>query len=230
MLKEFLSLFRSGEPLQAMTDNFSKMLELSLELVKEGGNAFFSPGIAAEQVQAIERRDVEINKLERKIRKQVVVHLSLANNAVDLPHCLVLMSLVKDVERIGDYAKELAGLRKMWPGPLPDDELCSALASLRAQVEADLAAASSAFTHADREAAVSLIRKWRELAERADGLIRKIADSAHSARTAVKLALASRFYGRIAGHVLNLLSGVVMPLHRLDYHDEKDIEHASGLS
>ena len=32
--------------------------------------------------------------------------------------------------------------------------------------------------------------------------------------------LATRFYKRIGAHVVNVLSSVVMPLHKLDYYDE----------
>ena len=39
--------------------------------------------------------------------------------------------------------------------------------------------------------------------------------------------LAARFYKRIAAHVLNVLSSVVMPLHKLDYYDEKRLAEAA---
>ena len=35
------------------------------------------------------------------------------------------------------------------------------------------------------------------------------------------VTLGTRFYKRIGAHLLNILSGVVMPLHKLDYYDEK---------
>jgi hypothetical protein len=34
------------------------------------------------------------------------------------------------------------------------------------------------------------------------------------------VVMGTRFYKRIAAHVLNILSSVVMPLHKLDYYDE----------
>ncbi len=228
MLKELLNLFRSGEPLQAICENFAKMLSLSLELVKKGGEAFFAQSATEEDRRALQRQDVEVNKLERKIRKQVVVHLSVGSNVVDLPYCLLLMSLVKDVERIGDYAKDLAALVDLEPGPLPGGEFTDELRALRTKIEAEFEAACRVFNTCDREGAVALIRQGREGLESCEGLIRGIAHSSLAPGAAVKLALAARFYERIAGHVLNLLSGVVMPLHRLDYYDEKDIEQATG--
>jgi phosphate transport system protein len=229
MLRELLTLFRSGEPLKAMGDDFAEMLRLTLELVKKSGEAFFARTVSEEERTQIQRQDIQVNKLQRRIRKQVVVHLSVAGNSADLPYCLVLMSLVKDVERIGDYAKDLVNLVNLGSGPLVDDELARQLAAIRPRVEADFEAACDVFAQGDRERAVCLIRRGRELVEHCEELKNSIARSSHPAALVAKLVLATRFYERIEGHVLNLLSSVVMPLHKLDYYDEKDIERAGAL-
>ena len=38
--------------------------------------------------------------------------------------------------------------------------------------------------------------------------------------TGVCLALLGRHYKRIAGHATNILTGLIMPVHKLDYLDE----------
>jgi len=38
------------------------------------------------------------------------------------------------------------------------------------------------------------------------------------------VVLAARYYKRIESHLLNILSGVVMPLHKLDYFDEDALD------
>ena len=43
----------------------------------------------------------------------------------------------------------------------------------------------------------------------------------YGARDAAAVVMGTRFYKRIAAHVLNVLSSVVMPLHKLDYYDER---------
>ena len=40
--------------------------------------------------------------------------------------------------------------------------------------------------------------------------------------------MGARFYKRIGAHVLNVLSSVVMPLHKLDYYDEKRLAEAAA--
>ena len=42
-------------------------------------------------------------------------------------------------------------------------------------------------------------------------------------KSTTALALATRYYKRIGGHVLNILSSVVMPLHKVDYYDEEEL-------
>jgi phosphate uptake regulator len=53
--------------------------------------------------------DQKVNRLEREIRRELVVHASVFG-AIDTPAVLVYMSIVKDVERVGDYAKNLVDL------------------------------------------------------------------------------------------------------------------------
>ncbi len=229
MLHELLSIFRAQNPLAKMGENFSEMLALSLELVKKAGDIFFTRDVDPERRTQLQQQDIRVNKLQRRIRKQVIFHLSIEGNAPDLPYCLLLTNLVKDVERIGDYAKELAELATLSTAPIPDDQVLAELKEIRAGVEADFEGAVAVLNSVDRERAIELIHCGRDTVDRCQQLISRIANSWYSAGAATTLALATRFYQRIAGHVLNLLSSVVMPLHKLDYYDEKDIAKAREL-
>ena len=223
MFRELLSIFRSGNPLKAMADNFSEILELAYDLTVMAGDVYFEKSAAPDRRTQIYKQDVKINKLERVIRKQVIGHLAIRANSPNLPYCLALMSLVKDVERIGDYAKNLSEVPDFCPEPLPEDELSAELREIRAGVEEVLRTAARVFDESDDEEAVALIRTGRDLAHRADALVANIARSTYDASTAVGLVLAARYYKRIGAHILNVLSSVVMPLHKLDYYDEREV-------
>ena len=41
--------------------------------------------------------------------------------------------------------------------------------------------------------------------------------------------LGTRYYERIGGHLLNVLSGVVMPLDKVDYYDSRGRRTARGF-
>jgi phosphate uptake regulator len=223
MLRELLSIFRSGNPLSAMGENFARMLKLAYELTDKAGEIYFGKPATPEERTYIYKQDVRVNKLERKIRKQVVAHLSISGNTASVPYCLFLMSLVKDVERIGDYAKNLAEVVDIRTDPLPDDEIVAELREIRSGVESTFQAASEVFAKSDHERALELIAQGRDLAHRCDALIGIIARKDYNASTTTAVVLGTRYYKRIGGHVMNILSSVVMPLHKLDYYDEKAV-------
>lgn len=224
MLNELLKIFRSDDPLAEMSGSFSDMLALAREVTLEAGDIYFTGEADPEQRTRLLKQDVKINQLERRIRKHVIAHLSLPGNAASAPYCLLLMSLVKDVERIGDYAKNLAEVIDFRAGPPASDELTAELAEIRSGVEGMFDAASGVFQASDRDRAVELIQEGKNLARRCDALVERIARSDYDARSTAAAVLGSRYYKRIGSHLLNVLTGVVMPLHKLDYYDEKAAE------
>jgi phosphate uptake regulator len=220
MLRELIRIFRADDPLAKMGTNFAKMLGITREMVLAAGHSFFDSANAPDDRSRVYDQDVKVNKLERKIRKKVVAHLSVDSNSMDLPYCLVLLGLVKDVERIGDYAKNLSELVEIHSDALPDDELVAELRAIRKRVEEMFAASMTAFEQRDAETAVDLIRGGRADAHRCDALLTRVARSSHPASVSTALVLALRYYKRIGGHLLNVLSSMVMPLHKVDFFDE----------
>lgn len=228
MLQELLTIFRSGNPLEKMAGDFSEMLGRTREMILAAGEIYFGKPTPPDERTRIYHTDIRVNQLERAVRKQVVAHLSVRGHNRDLPYCLLLMSLVKDVERIGDYAKNITELLEVYSGTLPDDEIVSELREIRMGVEETFAAAAGVFADSDRERALPLIRKSRDEARRADNLVLRIARAKYDGALTTSLVLATRYYKRVGGHLLNLLSSVVMPLHKVDYYDEDELPRLAG--
>lgn len=224
MLKELLSLFRSNDAIAQMGKDFEEMLAESYDLTVRAGRIFFGELDGDDERVEISKRDVAINKLERSIRRQVIAHLTLASSARDVPYCLLLMSIVKDVERIGDYAKNVSEVRHYGGGAIPADEHGDELRDLRSVVETTFTRARDVFRTSDAAGATQLMTELRSVNRRCDRLIAAVAGSGHGAATTMSLVLGARYYKRIGSHVLNVLSGVVMPLHKLDYYDEDQLE------
>ncbi len=109
MLKELLSLFRSDHALSAMSNEFISMLDTVHGMIGRAGAVYFGEEATAEERTTLYKTDIVVNKMERSIRKRIIGHLTVTGTAAVLPYCLLLMSLVKDAERIGDYAKNISG-------------------------------------------------------------------------------------------------------------------------
>ncbi len=222
MLKQLLNILKGQPPLEVASRDFSRMLTLVVEMIGRSSDAFWGATLSPEQKTKLYEKDVEVNRLERTIRKAIVSHLAGANPS-DAPYCLVMMSLVKDVERLGDYAKNLIEVTE-FTQELPEDELTSELLEIRRSVETLAAAAPEIIATDDADRAHAMTEDGRNAAKRCDELIRKIAKSDYSAPVVVTMTLGTRFYKRIGGHFLNVLSSVLMPVHKLDYYDLETIE------
>lgn len=225
MLKELLSLFRADDAIARIAEDFKEMVDLSLDLTVRAGHVLFGEGESEqEELDAISKADVQINKLERSIRKQLIAHLILTEERRDVTYCLLLMSLVKDVERLGDYAKNLSEIRRESGTSLPDDANGEEIEAIREAVEETYGSVNRVFETSDARTATQLIQRGKAVNRRCDDLISRAAASTYDAATATAVVLAARYYKRIESHLLNILSGVVMPLHKLDYFDEDALD------
>lgn len=220
VFKELLRVLSGEDPARALTDDFLEMRRLAAELVVAASKYYWNPPCPRAERKRIYDQDIQINKIERSIRKQMVALLA-GSVPLDQAHFLVLMSIAKDVERIGDYAKNLLEAAELAEEPLPDDENVRQLADIWKIVGRMLEDVAPAVQHSDTELAEQLVARGRATIQRCDKLIAQIAESEYSAGLAVKLVLGTRYYKRICGHTLNVSSSVIMPLHKLDYFDEE---------
>ena len=223
MLYELLTIFRSKNPMTAITKNFSRMLSLTHEMTLFASDIFFGRECTPDERKSIYEQDIQVNQLQRTIRKQIITHLSIRGNIPDVRYCLLLMSLVKDVERLGDYAKNILELTDFRPQKLPDGNIGDELRSIRQEITDTFEITREVFISLEKDRALSLIQEGRGISHRSDALIERIAQAQYESHSTTALVLGARYYKRIEGHLLNLLSGIVMPLHKVDYFDEDEI-------
>ena len=118
--------------LEQITRNFAEMLEDGRHVFDAAANALLG-GTDVEVIRDdLFRTDQRINETEQKIRRQLVVHGSI-HGAQTFPALLVMMSLVKDAERVGDYAKNIYDLAKN-KSDLGDEASRAELVSLKDEI------------------------------------------------------------------------------------------------
>ena len=219
MLQELLRIFRGDDPLSKVADNFALMLNLTREMSHSAGQIFFGEDHDENAQDRVHKTDAEVNELERVIRRSLMTHLAIPGNSADAPYSLLLMSLVKDVERLGDYAKNLSEIVEIGPDVLPEGAELDELQLIRKNVESAYQASANVVLSSRQGEAVELIQRGRETARQCDGLITTIGKSDYDAATTTAFILGTRYYKRINAHVLNVLSSVVMPLDKIDYFE-----------
>jgi phosphate uptake regulator len=166
--------------------------------------------------------DQRVNVAEQEIRRQLVVHASV-HQAVDIPTMLVYMSIVKDAERIGDYAKNVFDLAAAG-ADFSDADDRDELVSFWERVSTYITEAADTYADRDEERAAELIATGDELCDHFDERVDRLVTTEQPGREAVPRALLFRHLKRIVAHLMNLLSAVVMPLDKLDFFDEDHVE------
>lgn len=219
--QDILSFWREKDLLRKTLDMFIDMLEGCHWMYQASTKYLWDEGVHKDLRDEIYDRDIKINKLERSIRKMAVEHLSV-NPQSETNFCLILMSVCKDTERVGDYCKNIVELRD-YHAPYGDAaSMAGDFQAIQGSIEGMFTRVGKAFRDSDEEAAKELIEESNRLQKGCDELLARLMDvKGFSTGQAVCYALLARHNKRIAAHLGNVATAVVMPVHKLDYQDEK---------
>ena len=168
----------------------------------------------------VHKSDRRVNKAERAVRRQLVVHVSVRGASADISLVLASMSVVKDAERIGDYSKNIWDIANSGVD-LSGAEDISVLIRYRDRISRLIGETARVFGEKDLDAAHALLQGGDDLQAEYDELIAEQLRTDRPAREAVPRALLYRYLKRITAHLLNILTSLVMPIDRLDYYDEE---------
>lgn len=219
MLKEILSALRGRDVLTEMITELGEMLQAGEWMFEQASEVLIREIDWAPVSKPLYAKDKQINELERNIRERIITHLTVGHQE-DLSACLVLMSVVKDAERIGDYCKNLFEVARFYQREYTRKEYAEPLAEIRDCVKPLFTSARKAFTDAESSTAYAVLEEASTITKRCDQLIRQLL-SVHdqiAPDEAVAYVLLARFYKRVAAHLANIATSVVSPVPMLDYH------------
>ena len=215
-----MSFFRSDEggisqiesQVQRMIADARHTFDLAMNAVTGG---------AVETVaDEVRRTDRQINVTEIEIRRELLVHISVHGTA-DAGEMLVFMNMIKDLERIGDYNKNIFDLALEGVSFSGAEDLEQIL-GFRDELSSRIALMGEILDTRDEDRARTYIERGDQLRREFDGLVNELVHATAPALAAVPRALLYRFLKRVAAHCANVVTAVVMPVDRLDYFDEDD--------
>jgi len=215
-----MSFFRSDEggisqiesQVQRMIADARHTFDLAMNAVTGG---------AVETVaDEVRRTDRQINVTEIEIRRELLVHISVHGTA-DAAEMLVFMNMIKDLERIGDYNKNIFDLALEGVSFSGAEDLEQIL-GFRDELSSRIALMGEILDTRDEDRARAYIERGDQLRREFDGLVNELVHATAPALVAVPRALLYRFLKRVAAHCANVVTAVVMPVDRLDYFDEDD--------
>lgn len=164
--------------------------------------------------------DREINRGEKVVRRMMLEHLTV-NPKQDLPACLVLISIVIDVERIGDYTKSIFELGRLYDEELSSDKYVDECCKMHQMIHPMFQQTIDAFIDSRLDEATEVMERHKEIKANCDQLIRALvteADLPHE--KCLVLTLLSRYFRRVSAHLSNIASSVVNPFDEIGFDDE----------
>ncbi|MAG54718.1 MAG: hypothetical protein CMJ83_00350 [Planctomycetes bacterium] len=210
----------AAEGMDNMTSEFGQMLDAGRHCFDTAANALIG-GTDPEVIRKdLFETDKRINKAEQQIRRHLVVHVSV-HGAASLPACLVLMSVVKDAERIGDYAKNIFDLTPNVDRIRAQGGAIEDLVGLKDEISAGLARTRKAFDAQSEEDARALVREFSTLEDHCDQQVDELVKNEVDHTCAATLVLTYRYFKRVISHTMNIATSIFMPLDKIDYFDEK---------
>lgn len=219
--RELRELWRADNSLtQALNISFA-MLEVTAHMYGEAVRSLRHSDDGKTGAGVYEQDQI-VNRYQQEMRAKILKHLTLATR-VDITPGLVLTSTVIDLERIGDYTKNIMDLAIALPRPLVCGTYEDDLVRMEGCVHETFQLIAPILVDMDKVAARELIDANYWMIKRCDeiieGLVREV-DASLGSGDAVATAMYVRYLKRIEAHLLNVASSVVNPFERIGYRAE----------
>lgn len=223
LLLDILKPDKKASLLCQATDTCVEMLNIGHQMFHYSLRVLMDNEKEAQDIYASDR---QLNHLEITVRRKVIEHLVL-NPQQDVVPALFIAAIVGDIERIGDYCKNVVELAHHYPEKLEGpyiDRIREIEANVTRVYEMTIKALSEGDSELAREAMELNVAITRESDQLTDKLL---AETAMPARDAVIRALLLRFLKRVGAHLKNVASSLVNPYPRIGYKpdgspDDKD--------
>jgi len=222
--KNVLSIFTKDDLFTQALHESHQMLDIALGMFDASVESLRRRDDGSIDID-IYKLDKDVNRFERDVRRKVMTHLAVSGPA-DLASGLVLVSVVIDIERIGDYAKNIYDLARWHPRRLHGGSLEPKVADIETRVGELFREMVTAFKQNDVDKARHIMVTYKEqLSAECEELVERIVSGGTTDLApgdAAALALYVRYLKRIAAHSRNLVSGLVNPFHRIGYREKTE--------
>lgn len=222
MLRQLFSALTSARGINESFDHFEQMLDHARGNFGTAISVLTGESSSADVADALYDRDVQINKLERQIRRELVRHLTVYPGK-DVAACLTLMSIAKDAERIGDYCKNVFEVGRFYTEPWTDVRFADPLRQVQLQVEALFDQTIAAFHDSDEHDAKQILKSVGHIKDKCSKIEHELLEESSRLQTsqAVAYSLMTRHFKRVAAHLGNICTAITGNVAQLGYLPNK---------
>jgi phosphate transport system protein len=222
VFKDLVNIWKSEDNLSQAWNESNDMLHLSHEMFNDAVDALRS-GEKNKVLKSIKLRDEKINNYHREIRKKVVTYYSISKDVTNIDSGLVLINIVVDIERIGDYSKNILDLAKHYPKKFVSEKFSDDLRTIEKAVIERFSTTVGAVEDMDEKIANDLLSTYRDdLGKISDDLVASSisgkVEIGKENKTA-SVALYARYLKRIGAHLKNITTAIINPFESIGYNE-----------
>jgi phosphate uptake regulator len=220
MWKDILTLFKGGGLCEEAFDEAMLMLQTCEGMYRDSIRALHEKGTLVDDLY---KRDRQINRYERSVRRKIVTHMSVLSKP-DINMGLVLTAIVIDIERIGDYTKNILELAIGLDEPFDGLELDQDVRDIERTVGDMLGDIVPTLRETDEVRARAIIEahtRVSAMVEKDILLLRESKVLTGRSGHAVTVALHLRFLKRVSAHLKNVATSVVNPYYRIGFREKE---------
>lgn len=218
MLKQLFTIFKKGTLLDKAFKQSYEMLSITHDMFSEAKKSLREKCVNQICVDVYDK-DIEVNKYISEVRTNILKHLTVAGSE-EVYSGLVLVSIIIDIERIGDYTKNMIDLANNHPAKLEGGVFEEDLQRIEIAVENTFSRVPKQFEKSDTKDAEKLIEEYhwvnKVCDQRAIDYIKEV-DKTVSSGEAVSLALYYRFLKRTNSHLRNIATSVINPFDQIGF-------------
>ena len=224
MFDRVISLWKSEDLLSQAWEESFEMMVLSNEMFS-ASIRYLRRGEKIKILKDLKRRDREINEFQKSVRKKVVTHFSISQKVEDFPSGLVLLNIVVDVERLGDYTKNILDLAIHYPDPLVSEDCLNSLKEIEDDILSRFTDTLTAIEQQDEKLAKELLKSYRKsfsnISDKIvnDGISGK--QGYKDQKEAASVTLYARYLKRVGGHLKNITTTMLNPYEEIGYRPSK---------
>ncbi|PJB77043.1 MAG: hypothetical protein CO090_09485 [Acidobacteria bacterium CG_4_9_14_3_um_filter_49_7] len=220
MLKQLLSLLKEGSLMDQAYNETVEMINVLGNMFDMSVDYLHSGKVPAKEEDTY-TLDKRVNLLEQKLRRHIYTHLVL-NKQQDLYMSLILVQIGVDLERVGDYIKNIYDLRRII-GDLSFNGAIEELTEMEDKIRKMVPRVKAALEKQDSVAATQIQKDYFPLAKLCDQRVEEIltgSSESESCKNAAMLALYYRYLKRVVAHLINVASAISNPYDRIGFHPD----------
>ncbi|PID27120.1 MAG: hypothetical protein CR982_06625 [Candidatus Cloacimonadota bacterium] len=222
IFEDLLKLWNKSDLLSQAISDSNEMLSISYNFYNFISEALIDEEAAKKlDKEIVKKKDYLLNHFEKSIRKKAFEHMSVSEKKdQNLYYGVVLITVSSDIERLGDYCKnlyEVVEIREKLTNSNLNKEKDLYLRDIKEMFKNT----KKAFYETSKEAAEKVVNKHFEIKTNIDKKLLEIAIM-DTKENLVIYALLLRYLKRISSHLRNICTSVINPIDEIGFYMEKE--------